>query len=316
VLSLIIPVYKNEASIGRLLAELVKLEPQIADGLEVVFVVDGSPDRTFDLLAERLPKLGLCAQLVALSRNFGSFSAIAAGLTVGRGEYFAVITADLQEPPQLVVEFDRVLRSGAADVVFGCRTARSDPLLTEAASSAFWWIYRKLVVREVPPGGIDVFGCTRQVRDHVIRFREAHSSLIVLLFWLGFRRSYVSYQRAPRLEGRSAWTLRKKLQYCVDSIFSFTDLPVQVLMYAGVLGMAIAAVWGAMLLAARLGGTAGFPDYSGVALAILFFGALTSLGLGIVGEYVWLALENSRGRPNFIIASTREYPKAERRPAD
>jgi glycosyltransferase involved in cell wall biosynthesis len=312
-LSLIIPVYKNEENLDRLLAELTKLDAQVAEGLEVVFVVDGSPDRSLEILAARLPDSGLQAQLVSLSRNFGSFSAIAAGLAAGRGDYFAVLAADLQEPPHLVLDFLRTLRAGEADVVFGCRQERSDPFVPELLSTTFWWIFRKLVVRELPPGGVDVFGCTREVRDHVIGFREANSSLIVLLFWLGFRRRFIGYKRAPRLEGVSAWTFGKKLQYCIDSIFNFTDLPIRVLMYTGVLGVLSAVVWGSIVIVAKLRGDIDVPGYTPIALAILFFGALTSLGLGIVGQYAWLALQNSRGRPNFVIAATREYPRVQKR---
>lgn len=309
-LSLVIPVYRNEENLSRLLAELLKLDAQIEEGMEVVFVVDGSPDRSLEVLTERLPGSGLRSQLVSLSRNFGSFSAIAAGLATAKGDYFAVIAADLQEPPHLVLDFLRVLRSGDVDVVFGCREGRSDPFVSELLSTTFWWIYRKLVVRELPPGGVDVFGCTRKVRDHVIGFREANSSLIVLLFWLGFRRQYIGYQRAPRLEGVSAWSFGKKLQYCIDSIFNFTDLPIRLLMYTGLLGVLSAVLWGAIVILAKLRGDITVPGYTPIALAILFFGALTSLGLGIVGQYAWLALQNSRGRPNFVVAATREFPKS------
>jgi glycosyltransferase involved in cell wall biosynthesis len=312
-LSLVIPVYKNEENLPRLVAELQKLDEQIEEDLEVVFVVDGSPDRSLELLAGQLPAAGLRSQLVSLSRNFGSFSAIAAGLATAKGDYFAVMAADLQEPPSLVLDFLRTLRAGDADVVFGCRQERSDPFVSELMSTAFWWIYRKLVVRELPPGGVDVFGCTREVRDHVIRFREANSSLIVLLFWLGFRRKYIGYKRAPRLEGNSAWTFGRKLQYCIDSIFNFTDLPIRLLMYIGLLGTASAVLGGAMVIVAKLRGNIHVPGYTPIALAILFFGALTSLGLGIVGQYAWLALQNSRGRPNFIVAATKEFSGSQQR---
>jgi glycosyltransferase involved in cell wall biosynthesis len=306
VLSLIIPVYKNEENLERLLKEILKLARQIEEGLEVVFVVDGSPDRSLEILEERLPKLPLTSQLLSLSRNFGSFAAMAAGLAAGKGDSFAVMSADLQEPPELILEFQRLLKTGEADVVFGCRTGRSDARLSEIFSAAFWWVYRRFVVRELPPGGVDVFGCTREVRDHVLRFREVNSSLIVLLFWLGFRRKYVPYQRAPRLEGRSAWNVGKKLRYCIDSIFNFTDLPIQLLFYLGLLGMAVAVIFAPILLIAKLRGMIQVPGYTPIALAILFFGGLSSFGLGVVGQYAWLALQNSRGRPNFIVASTAE----------
>lgn len=307
-LSLIIPVYKDEENLERLLGEVPKLARASA-GLEAVFVVDGSPDRSLEILRERLPVLGVRAQLLALSRNFGSFAAITAGLSAAKGDYLAVMAADLQEPPALVLEFQRILESGEADVVFGRRTGRSDPPVSELFSGMFWWMYRKLIVPELPPGGVDVFGCTREVRDHVVRFREANSSLIVLLFWLGFRRRFVDYERAPRLYGKSAWTFGRKLRYCLNSIFNFSDLPIQLLLYAGIAGMAVSVILAVVQLVAWAQGDR-VPGYTSSLLAILFFGGLTSLGLGIVGQYVWLTLQNTRGRPNFVVAWAEEYEGA------
>src|SRR4249919_3143137 len=123
--SLIIPVYRNEANLDRLLTELVKLARRLPNEWEVVFVVDGSPDRCLQILRERLPALPLRTQLLSLSRNFGSFAAIAAGLERARGTNLAVMAADLQEPPELVLQFFQVLGAGRADVVFGVRGRRS-----------------------------------------------------------------------------------------------------------------------------------------------------------------------------------------------
>ena len=180
-----------------------------------------------------LPSWPVRSQLLELSRNFGSFAAIGAGLAAAKGDYVAVIAADLQEPPELVVEFEKILSSGSADVVFGRRERRSDPWLSQLLSSSFWAFYRRFVVPEMPRGGIDVFGCTRQVRDALVQMRELNTSLVALLLWLGFRREVVSYERQARLEGRSAWSLGRKIRYALDSVFNFTDLPIRVLLVVG-----------------------------------------------------------------------------------
>src|SRR5262249_2399788 len=156
-----------------------------------------------------------------LSRNFGSFPAIAAGMRYGRGDYFVALAADLQEPPELILEFHRLLKSGSADVVFGHRTSRADAWPSPTTSEWFWRWYRRFVIKAMPRGGIDVFGCTRQVRDRVVELKEINTNLIALLFWLGFRRAFVPYERRARLEGRSAWTIAKKFRYALDSVFSF-----------------------------------------------------------------------------------------------
>ena len=306
-LSLIIPVYQNEEGIERLLTALVSLRRGLPDELEVVFVVDGSPDRSLEILRDRLPTTPLKSRVIVLSRNFGSFAAVRAGLQAGTGDYFAILAADLQEPPELVLQFLEVLQHDTADIVFGYRTRRVDPWLSELLSNAFWSLYRKFVVKDMPKGGVDIFGCTRKVRDRVLQFREVDTNLIALLFWLGFRRYFIGYARQDRLEGRSAWTLSKKFRYCLDSIFNFTDLPIQLLLYVGTVGIAIAVIFGSILLVESLRGLVPVPGYTPIIITISFFGALSCLGLGIIGQYLWRSLQNVRGRPAFVVSSATEY---------
>ena len=310
--SLIIPVYKNEANLNRLLPALVELSGQSPEPMEVVFVIDGSPDRCEEILKQRLPDLPLRSRLLALSRNFGSFAAIAAGLQAGGGDYYTVMAADLQEPPELTLQALQCLCSGQADIVFGYRLGRNDPGLSQLFSELFWWIYRTFVVKDMPRGGVDIFSCTREVRDRLLQLREVNTNLLALLFWLGYRRRFIGYHRQPRLEGKSAWSFAKKLHYCLDSIFSFTDLPIQLLLYTGIAGMSFAALFGTILLIAKMRGAIPVPGYTPIVLTIVFFGGLTSLAFGIVGQYMWLSLQNTRNRPNFIVASASEYLPAVR----
>jgi glycosyltransferase involved in cell wall biosynthesis len=306
-LSLVIPVYKNEENLPRLLRELEGFAADFSDSLEVVFVVDGSPDGSLRVLQDRLPQWPLRSQLVELSRNFGSFSAVAAGLQHGRGEYFAVIAADLQEPPELALSFHNLMRSGEADVVFGHRTGRTDAWLSQFLSESFWKLYRRFVLPDMPKGGIDVFGCTRQVRDKLLEMKELNTNLIALLFWLGFRRGFVPYERRARLEGRSAWTIAQKLRYALDSVFSFTDLPIKALLLLGVAGTSAACIAAVTVFAGWSLGHIPVLGYTPLMLVISFFGGLTALGLGIIGQYLWLSLQNARGRPGYVVKSSWSF---------
>lgn len=306
-LSLVIPVYKNEDNLDRLLAAVENLHHTLDGQLQVVFVVDGSPDRCLDILRERLPSAGIRSRLLSLSRNFGSFAAILAGLKAGSGDYFAVLAADLQEPPDLMVQFNEILSSNQADIVFGVRSRRADPWVSEFLSNLFWTIYRLFVIHNMPKGGIDVFGCTREIRDRVVEFREPPTNLIALLFWLGFRRQFVPYERQARREGKSAWSVAKKLRYSLDSIFNFTDLPIRLLLYAGITGLALSILCSTVVLIARFLGNIPISGYTPIVLAIMFFGGFTSLGFGITGQYLWLTLQNSRSRPGYVVASAQEY---------
>jgi len=318
VLSLVIPVYKNAENLPRLLREVEGLAERLPGALEVIFVIDGSPDASLDILQRRLPSWAVRAQLIELSRNFGSFSAIAAGLASARGDYMAVIAADLQEPPELVLDFHRLLTSGVADVVLGHRTGRADPWHSRMLSEIFWRLYRRFVLDDIPKGGIDVFGCTRQVRDRLLELREVNTNLIALLLWLGFRRAFVPYERRPRLEGRSAWTAARKIRYAADSVFSFTDLPIRALLVLGAAGSLFAAAAGMTVLLMWSLGRIPVLGYTPLMLVIVFFGGLTALGLGIVGQYLWLSLQNARNRPSFVVRDAWSFGQDQQKglPAD
>lgn len=299
-LSLIIPVYRNEGSIPELLAAVQGLHQQLAGALEVVFVIDGSPDRCHELLRQRLPGTGLKATLVLLTRNFGAFAAVRMGLQQARGETFAVMAADLQEPPELVLQMQAVLARGEADVVVAERALRHDPFMQRWQAQLFWAAYRRWVVPEMPPGGVDIFACNRAFRDALLGLQESRSSLIAQIFWLGFRRASVPYVRQPRRHGESAWTWRKKIAYLADSVFAFTDLPVKLLTRVGAVGVAVAAVLALLALFGRLSGLIHVPGYAMTLIVIVFFGALNLLSLGIVGTYAWRAYENTKQRPQAV----------------
>nr|WP_300111890.1 glycosyltransferase family 2 protein [Rhodoferax sp.] len=310
-LSIVIPVYRNAESIPHLLAALatvalrVRAERQIA--VEVVFVVDGSPDESHALLAHALPGAPFTSQLLMHSRNFGSFAAIRSGLQTATGKFFAVIAADLQEPPELTVEFLDRLITGQYDVVVGCRENRQDPLSTRLASDMFWRLYKRFVIQDIPEKGVDVFGCNRAFRDRLLTLGESNSSLVGQIFWLGFRRSEVAYQRREREHGKSAWTLKKKVTYLLDSVFSFTDLPIRVLSVFGLFGVLMSVVVGCIVLVAKIFGGIAVPGYAATLLTVVFFGALNSLGLGIIGNYAWRAFENTKGRPLAVVMDLQQY---------
>ena len=302
--SLVIPVYRNRESLPELLEQLRALQRSLPRRLETLFVVDGSPDDSYAWLRAALPESGLDARLILLARNFGSFAAITAGLAEATGQYFAVLAADLQDPPDIAREFFAVLEGGDVDVVVGTRQARADPWLSRVAASWFWALYRRVIEPQIPPGGVDLFGCNRAFRDQLIRLREANTSLVALLFGLGFRRRTIGYVRRPRPYGSSAWTLKRKLKYLSDSIFAFSDLPVRLLFYAGIAGLLISVVFGMVVLFGRLTGAIELPGYSATVLVILFFGALNAFGLGVVGAYAWRAYENTKQRPGYLVLSS------------
>ena len=299
--SLVVPVYRNEENIPDLLRALSDLATKVR-GFEAVLVVDASPDNAETLLRAALPNLGFPAQLLSLSRNFGAFAAIREGLAHARGEFFAVMAADLQEPPELLERFFGMLRADEADLCLGVRRSRADPGLSRFLSQTYWRIYKRFVIHEVPTGGVDVFGCNQAVRTALLTLDERSGSLIGQLFWVGFRRREVPYDRRARAKGSSAWLLSKRVRYFVDSVFAFSDLPIHILVAMGGVGAALSAVVSAVVLAAWLLREIPVEGYVPIMLAVLFFGFATLLALGIIGIYVWRISENVRGRPNAIVA--------------
>jgi polyisoprenyl-phosphate glycosyltransferase len=310
-LTLVVPVFRNEASIPELLEAVGRIAATLAGEFEAVFVDDGSPDGSRELLERSLSTVSFRSQLVVLSRNFGSLSAVRAGLAAGQGDYFAVMAADLQEPPELMLEFHRALSSGSCEVVVGTRDSREDPLGTRVASAIFWRLYRLVVQREVPVGGVDVFGCTRNFRDQILALTERNSTLVGLIFWLGYDRREVRYSRRARRHGRSAWTFGRKLRYLLDSAFAFSDLPIRILSLAGLVGMALAVSLAGAVVAARLHHDIVVPGYAATVLTVMFFGGLNAFGLGVIGEYVWRTFENTKQRPGHIVARVVRFGERE-----
>ena len=304
--SLIIPVYRNEAFLPDVLRVVRGFAEQLGASFEVVFVVDGSPDRSEQWLLDHLPACGVPSQLIVLSRNFGSFTAVRTGLAAARGNFMAVMAADLQEPPSLVTDFYRVLAADN-DVAVGTRASRDDSLKQQVPSRLFWALYRRLVNPQMPAGGVDMFAVTARARDALLALDEAHSSLVAQLYWIGFPRVEVPYDRLARQHGESGWTLRKKITYLLDSIFSFTDIPITLLTLMGFVGTMVFLLLGLGLMAARLLGMIAVPGYTAIMVTILFSTSLLLFGLGIVGNYVWRAYENTKRRPLGVVRTRATF---------
>ena len=310
--SVIVPLYGNEPNVPALLERLGALDRVVPGGIEAVCVVDGSPDRTHALLFEALPRAPFPSRLLLLSRNFGSFAAIREGLRAAAGSWFAVMAADLQEPQELVESFFLVLRRDEADVVLGTRAGRADGIADRAAADAFWGAYRRFINPELPPGGVDVFGCNAAFRDRLLEFRESHSSLVGQLMWLGFRRKTVPYVRAARDAGASGWTFRRKMKYLLDNVFAFSDLPIKVFVALGFLGLFTSTALGIAVIAGRLSGAVAVPGYAATIISILFFASLNLFALGIMGSYVWRAYENTKARPLAVVMREDRFRKESR----
>lgn len=304
---LIIPVYNNEKSINILLEKINEIYDKLNNDLEILFIVDGSPDNCYQILKDNLPKQKYASKIILLSRNFGELSAIRTGLQVANGDYFASMSADLQEPIELIVNFFKTLKNEPVDVVVGVRESREDPIITKIFATVFWYLYKKFIIKELPKGGVDVFGCNRLFRDSLIKLKESNSSLISQIFWIGFRRKEILYNRLKRNFGFSQWTFRKKINYMLDSIFSFSDLPIKLLTIIGTLGILFFSIAGTITIISKFMGLIDVPGYASLFLSIGLIGAINIFSLGLIGSYAWRTYENTKDRPLSIILKIEEY---------
>ncbi|MBL4844342.1 MAG: glycosyltransferase family 2 protein [Planctomycetes bacterium] len=307
--SLVIPVYRNEENIPTLLEELSGIAGSLSAPLEVVFVVDGSPDASYELLRSTFSETAppYVVVLVRHARNFGSFAAIRRGMSIASGARIAVMAADCQEPPSLVVEFFQTLASEPVDVVLGVRASRADPFLSRLASSIYWGLYSRLIQAEMPSGGVDVFACRSEVRDVLVGLSEANSSLVGQLCWVGYRRKLVSYDRRAREHGKSAWTLPRKLRYMLNSAFGFSDLPINLLLAVGTLGLLASLGLSIVVFVSWWFSLIEVKGYVPLMLTILASTSLNVLCLGILGSYIWRTFENTKGRPLSLELSREHF---------
>lgn len=299
--SIVIPVYKNEDNLPELVQSLSLIKARLFSPIEVVFVIDGSPDKSWEWLTNNndLRQLCLC-RFILLSRNFGALAAVRRGIREASGDVICVIAADGQEPPALVLEMVAPIVYENVEVVVGIRERRADSVSTRFFSNVFWMTFRLLGGRELPRRGVDVFAISARVAKLLNDYKESSTSLIGLIYWSGFNRREVPYTRVKRSIGRSSWTFKKRAKYALDSITSFSEVPIAILVVLGVLGFVVSSVFGAVVLVAQLLWSNSPPGYTPLLLGLSFVSSTQLFGMGILGMYIWRISENVRGRPATI----------------
>ena len=312
--SIIIPIFKNEGSVQDIFKRLEEIKVSLKNDIEVIFVNDFSPDKSFEKIYENLEKVDFKVKILNHSKNLGSFAAMRTGLIEAEGKFFSIMTADLQEPRELIVSFFKSLKDDESDVVIGQRENRkdADPIISRFFSNTFWWIYNKTIFKDVPSGGFDVFGCNSKFRDQLVSINETRSSLIGQILWLGFRRKFIKYSRLERKDNKkSGWTFIKKIDYALDSFFSFSNLPVTLIIVIGFFSfLFLLCLFFFLIFLEKT--TINDIDYLSVFFIILAANIINILSTGIIGIYVWRTYENSKRRPISIVATRYKNKKYEK----
>jgi dolichol-phosphate mannosyltransferase len=309
-LSVIIPVYYNAESLEELYERLTNLAQSYSSiELEIIFVDDGSGDNSYEVIRELYSKDERVVAL-KLSRNFGSFNACLAGLTRATGECAVIISADLQDPPEIVGEmYERWLQG--AKVVMAVRERRDESFLKVFLARIYYRVFRALVDKAMPRSGFDFVLVDRAIVDNLCAMQEKHTTLMGLILWSGFKREEIPYTRMKRKYGTSRWSLTKKVNYFVDSMLAFTQLPIRLLSLLGVLTCFLSFLGIVYIFIAAFLGRMTVAGWASLMVVILFMFSIMMIGIGILGEYVWRSLEESRKRPSFIIES--EYRRGTER---
>ena len=298
-ISVVVPVYFNAESLPRLAERLRAIGASADFDLEVVLVDDGSGDDSWARIRQ-ITGDWPAARGVRLTRNFGSQMAIAAGLREARGEAAAVLSADLQEPPELLPEMVSAWRQGAT-AVLAVRRSRPEGWTTRAAAGAYYRTLRRLALSSMPTTGFDCFLIGRPAIDFLSESREIHTSLPGLLVWSGFPTALVPYDRAAREDGDSRWTFAKKLKYFLDAIISFSYAPLRWMSVAGAVLAFCAFAYAVFLIVYKIVHGQPIQGWSSLMVALAFFSGVQLLSLGVLGEYVWRTLDAARARKGFLV---------------
>jgi len=310
-ISIVIPVYYNAGSLPALAERLAALaESQPGHRFEFVYVDDGSGDNSFEALkaiAEREPR----ARVVKLARNFGSNTAILAGMTYATGDCVAFIAADLQDPPETLAEMIARWEAGTKVVLAARRDRHGDPWTTRLFAGLFNWLFKKLVFDGFSPQGIGFFLVDRQVADVLIRCNEKNAHLIGLILWSGYRYEIVEYDRGEREHGKSRWTFRKKFKYFIDAFAAFSYLPLRLASALGLLLAGAGGLYAVVVIAVRLLNQVPVPGWTALMIVVLLTSGAQLLILGILGEYLWRNFDATRTRPLFIVEAVLDPTRHE-----
>ena len=301
--SIVVPVYKNETTIESVVSRIESISNELGVQTQAIFVIDGSPDRSEELLRNSLLNSSISNyKVISLSRNFGAWTAVRAGLAASDGKVTATMAADLQEPLELYLDFYNSLQDpSVSQIALGVRKDRDDPFVQRAFANMFWFIYRIIVNPQIPRGGVDVFALTNVALAQLNRYTEGGTSVIGLLYEVGFTKTECSYSRSERLSGKSAWTLRKRVKYLLDSVIAFSDFPLKLIVFLGSISTFVFTVAGLVLILGRLTDSIVVPGYTSLMLAIFFVGSVIVMSLGIIGSVIWRTYLGSKNRPNWIV---------------
>ena len=268
----------------------------------LMLVDDGSTDETLAVMRQAHTSYSF-VHYVSLSRNFGSHAAIEAGLTQVQTDAAVILSADLQDDPDLVMEMLAHARDGA-EVVIGTRSSRKDSWLARQGAKVFYWLFNRIGDVRLPEGGVDFVLLTRRPIDFIRSHGEPNVNIFILMLWPGFRSKRIYYHRSARTRGKSKWTFSKRLRLALDSFFGFSAAPLRLITFLGLIMSGGAFAYGMFIFLKTLLFGSPVEGWPTLAAVIAFCFGITFLALGIMAEYILRILDLVRNRPRYVTVET------------
>lgn len=303
--SVIAPIYNEAGNIPEFFSRVKDVMDKTGETWELILVDDGSQDGSTDQIRE-LHAQDQRARPVILARNFGHQIAVTVGLDYSRGEAVVIIDADLQDPPEVMLDMIREWKKGY-EVVYAVRTEREgETWFKEFTASLFYRLIYRITDVDIPLDTGDFRLLDRKVVNVIGQMRERHRFLRGMSVWVGFRQTGVPYKRASRFAGETKYPFRKMLKFATDAITSFSYFPLQVAMYLGFLAAGISILAIPVVVILRISGSLAFFGQATTLIAVLFLGGVQLISLGILGEYIGRLYDEAKGRPLYIVSEGPE----------
>lgn len=299
-ISLIFPTFNEEENLDEFHRQIITVVQTIHDHeFEFIFVDDGSTDKTPEILRQFHEKDNR-VKMIRFTRNYGSHAALAAGLIHCKGDCAINMSADLQDPPELIVKLLEKWNK-PAKIIWGIRAKREGETMQKKFFAGFYYsLMSRLTDVTAPPSGADVFLIDRQVINAYKEMKEKHTSVFMVLAWLGFSQDSVTYVKKMRHRGLSKWTLNKRIKLAFDSLLSFSDVFIRSMSVMGIVTAFLGFLYASIVVWAYFHGSP-VEGWSSLIVAILIIGGIQMIMLGVLGEYLWRTFDESRKRPRFII---------------
>ncbi|MBP7166628.1 MAG: glycosyltransferase family 2 protein [Bacteroidia bacterium] len=299
-LSIIIPIYNEEGNLNLLYERISKVAASITNDYELIFINDGSRDNSLQMIVS-MAVSDQHVRYINFSRNFGHQIAVTAGIDHCSGEAVAIIDADLQDPPELIVELYNKMKEGY-QVVYARRRSRSgESFMKKFTAKMFYRILAKITSIKIPVDTGDFRIMHRKIIDVLKQMPEQQKYLRGQIAWAGFKQTYILYDRDERHAGSTGYTYKKMIRFALDGITGFSNLPLKFATIAGFIVSGVTFLVSLYALYARFIAKDYVPGWTSLILAVLFIGGVQLISIGIIGEYMSRMSANVRNRPLYIV---------------